>query len=338
MAMAMRSHFSERHLRSLPAKCVFVALAATLVLIFAQASPSQTAQANQSAAQSPDQSQDRAKSAPAQIAVPLPKGKKLILKDGTFQIVREYHREGDSVRYYSAERAAWEEIPAELVDFPATQKAEAEQDAKDQKLVAKLKAADLAARTANIEADSSFEVRPGVLLPDGVGLYALSGGEIFTLAQSLAVSHVNKGRMVEILATGVPIIPEKHNIEIPGKHAKLRISSKDLEFYFRTADGRVPDMNLLRTDIQGDKRKLEDMSTNIVGINDYKGHEIRIQVWDAAHGLYRFTVEQALAPGEYALVESSPEGDVSLYVWDFGVDPTPGEASAAVDHKQGTKP
>ena len=44
----------------------------------------------------------------------IPRGKKLILKDGTFQVVREYQRNGDRVRYFSAERGDWEEIPAAL--------------------------------------------------------------------------------------------------------------------------------------------------------------------------------------------------------------------------------
>src|ERR1700676_2363099 len=57
------------------------------------------------------------------IAVPLPKGKKLFLTDGTFQIVREYQRQGDRVRYYSVERSSWEEIPARLLDWVARQKA-----------------------------------------------------------------------------------------------------------------------------------------------------------------------------------------------------------------------
>jgi hypothetical protein len=296
----------------------------------AQAAP---ASSSQSAEQkTPD-------TAPANIAVPLPKGKKLILNDGSFQMVREYHREGDSVRYYSVERSAWEEIPADLVNWDATEKAEAEQEAKDQKLIQKLKAEDLAARTANIDADSSFEVRPGLLLPDGVGLYALSGGEIFTMAQTLAVSHLNATRTVARLATGVPLIPQKHNIEIPGKHAKLRISPSDLEFYFRTSDGKPPDMTLVRTEIQGDKRKMEAMSTNLVGVNSYKGSEVSIQIWDAAEGLYRFTVEQALTPGEYALVQSTSEGDISLYIWDFGVEPSPeGSGSSPADRNAQARP
>jgi hypothetical protein len=286
---------------------------------FVSLAPTSSAALPQNSSPSAEQEAPKA----ATIPVPLPKGKKLILKDGSFQVCREYKREGDSVRYYSVERSAWEEIPAELVDWPATQKAEAEQDAADKKLVAKLKAADLAARTANIDADSSYEVREGLLLPDGVGLYALSGGRIIPLQQTLAISHLNKSRTVERLATGVPLIPQKHDIEVPGKRASLRLSPNDLEFYFRTADGQPPDMDLLRTVVQGDKRKVEAMSTNVVGVNSYKGGEVKIQIWDAAQGLYRFTVEQALNPGEYALVQNDAEGNVSLYVWDFGVDETP---------------
>src|SRR5215467_5859653 len=53
------------------------------------------------------------------------RGKKLVLKDGTFQLVREYQRNGERVRYFSAERADWEEIPAAMVDWDATAKAAA---------------------------------------------------------------------------------------------------------------------------------------------------------------------------------------------------------------------
>src|ERR1700761_4085177 len=73
--------------------------------------PTSGASLPQNSSQSSAQDEPKA----ATIPVPLPKGKKLILKDGSFQVCREYKREGDSVRYYSVERSAWEEIPAELV-------------------------------------------------------------------------------------------------------------------------------------------------------------------------------------------------------------------------------
>src|SRR5258708_8574092 len=51
-----------------------------------------------------------------------PRGLKLMLADGTYQLVREYHRTGDPVRYYSMERGAWEELPAPTADCPPTPK------------------------------------------------------------------------------------------------------------------------------------------------------------------------------------------------------------------------
>src|ERR1700704_4311767 len=54
-----------------------------------------------------------------------PRGLKLMLADGTYQLVREYQRNGDHVRYYSMERGAWEELPTAMVDWAATAKAEA---------------------------------------------------------------------------------------------------------------------------------------------------------------------------------------------------------------------
>ncbi len=53
---------------------------------------------------------------------------RLYLKDGTYIVVSSYEGRGERVGYYSVQRAAWEEIPADRIDWEATRKAEKDRD------------------------------------------------------------------------------------------------------------------------------------------------------------------------------------------------------------------
>ena len=97
---------------------------------------------------------------------------RLILKDGTYQSVTKYEVSGDRVRYFSAERGEWEEVPNGLVDWDATKKYE------EGRLLGG-PIPEAAALDKEIEAERnkalarSPEVVPGLRLSDEGGVYIL---------------------------------------------------------------------------------------------------------------------------------------------------------------------
>jgi hypothetical protein len=272
------------------------------------------------AALSGQQKDSNAPAATSQIPAALPKGKKLILTDGTFQVAREYTVEGDRVRYWSLERSQWEEIPASLVDWDATHKAEAEQAGRDAELKAKIHASQLAQLTKDIDVDRSLEIKPGLFLPDAVGLYALDRDkQIREMKQSSAVVKTSTGREVEKIMSGVSLIPSKKTMEIPGERATMRLTTAEPEFFMRPADSREPRFRLLRAQVKGGRRLIDSISVHFTGEEKHNTTDIEIQTWTPASGVFRYTMDQRLEPGEYTFVEMTDEG-VSGYVWDFGID------------------
>ncbi len=292
-----------------------------LAVTLAAAAAPEAARAQPSGSQekAPDRTTEDNKDQPRGVAVALPKGKKLFLKDGNFQLVREYERKDNRVRYYSVERSSWEEIPAEIVDWDATQKAEAEEAQRKKEIAVKIRAAQAAERTVDLDVDASLEVAPGVFLPGGEGAFVVEGRKVSPLSQVNTEAKLDKRRLLTQIIVPIPVVPTRQKIQIPGKHAALRLATAQPEFYMRTADARQPEMELIRAEVKGDARLLELLSTQITGQRTEKRKAISIQSWPVAKGVYRFTISQSLEPGEYALAEILPDG-MNLYVWDFGLD------------------
>src|SRR5580704_18729504 len=98
---------------------------------------------------------------------------RLVLKDGTYQVVTKYQKVGDRVRYFSAERGQWEELPASLVVWAAT-----EAWAKDHKPGAE-PVSPAVPEAAAIDKEEQHarartpDVSPGLRLPDQDGVWAL---------------------------------------------------------------------------------------------------------------------------------------------------------------------
>jgi len=78
---------------------------------------------------------------------------KLYLKDGSYQLVREYKVENDRVRFFSTDRGEWEEIPVELVDLEKTQTEIKQRDEARREEAAAIDAEDKAEREARREVE-----------------------------------------------------------------------------------------------------------------------------------------------------------------------------------------
>lgn len=260
-----------------------------------------------------------------------------MLKDGSYQLVRSYERNGDRVRYYSVERGAWEEIPAAMVDWDATAKVAAAEKSAEEALDAKVHTQEEANRIDTVmDIDASLEVAPGVFLPPGEGMFLINGKHITHLEQAGADIKTDKKQFLKQVLSPIPIVPSKRTVDIPGSHAKIRVSDSNLEFYLREAPPDPdrtspimkssrpgesgPDVELLRATVKGEKRQLESITAYFGEQVAESRKTVSLQRWEIAPTVYRFTLGESLPPGEYALAEILPDG-MNLFVWDFGVDP-----------------
>jgi hypothetical protein len=268
-------------------------------------------------------------------------GTKLMLKDGNFQLVRSYERNGERVRYFSVERGDWEEIPAAMVDWDATEKARIAEEKSDAALVKRVQAQEQARQVVSVvDVDASLTVGQGVFLPNGEGMFAVAGKTVRPLEQVGAQTRSDKKRVLAQVISPIPIIPGKRNVEIPGAASKIRLSiaTGPPEFYLREVaadpdnptaiwqssrpgmDG--PEVQLVRATVKGGKRRLRAIKSMFGQEISSQMDTISIQRWEIAKNVYRFTLSEPLPPGEYALAEILPDG-LNIFVWDFGVDATP---------------
>ncbi len=257
-----------------------------------------------------------------------PRGIKLILKDGTSQLVREYKVIGDRVRYYSLDRSDWEEIPAALVDWAATKKQENQTAQFDASLLKKVRRQEDQRRVMPLQVDASLAVAPGIFLPQGQGVFLFDYKSVLPLAPAEPEYKVNKVHEIERVMSPVPIISSRHSVLLKGAHAKVRIETGHPEFYVRIAPDQPPiSLQLVKAEIHGSTRKIARVDA-LFKMENATTHPLLMQRWQIAKDVYRFTLGQTLTPGEYALIQVIPGAteldQLSINVWDFGVDTTAG--------------
>lgn len=270
--------------------------------------------------------------------------KRLILKDGSYQSVVKYEIKGDRVRYLSAERFEWEEVPSSLVDWPATQKWEKDREggSEDAKEVSK----EMEDERKEEEAKSPT-VAPGLRLPAQGGVFLLDDfhgqKQLDELVQS--GSEINKQTSRNILRAAInPFSVAKQTIELKGLHARVQAHEDRPVIYLNvdTDPAGPPNGNtsepppeatqrfrIVRMESKKDARVVGNLKVAITGSVKQQQTFVTAQVIPMAGGWMKLVPMMPLAPGEYAVVEMLSPKEINLYVWDFGVDPSaPANATA----------
>ena len=288
--------------------------------------------------------------------------KRLILKDGSYQAVTKWEVKGDRVRYFSAERNDWEELPNSLVDWDATNKYNQAREAGapppeiQQQLDKEL---DLDA--AKDEAPT-LQAAPGLNLPDFEGVFVLDAyrGQPQLLELQQDAGDLNRNIKRNVLAAAInPLASAKQSIELPGEHAPVQIHQGRPAIFINMAPDQ-PDATLQQKDTQqaaesGNSKKQKKEKKGKESAAEVQAGQpyrlVRLQTKDgkrilgnlkiAVYGKVsqeqkfvpstserlmgnwmKITPSADLQPGEYAVVEMLDPKQMNLYVWDFGVNPS----------------
>src|ERR1035437_1730426 len=165
---------------------------------------------------------------------------RLILKDGSYQIVMSYKMKGKIVSYVSAERGETEELPADLVDWDATHKWEQRHAADEGGDQAPAPAID--PELLKEEADRAAltpEVAPNLSLPEQDSVVALDyyrgTPELVPLVQS--DGELNRTTGHNILKLSINPRAASHQImQLKGVQAAVQMHVDTPAIYLRVGD------------------------------------------------------------------------------------------------------
>ncbi len=258
------------------------------------------------------------------------RSERLILKDGTFQSVAKYEIQGDRVHYMSAERYEWEDIPASLIDWDATNKYNAALSSG--KLRTKPVETPEEREEREKEESNSPEIEPGLKLPGSGGVFLLDQfqgkPELAEIVQN--GSELNKSeKKRSVLRSAVnPLASNKHAFEIKGEHAQIQSHGPRPTIYIDIDEGPRDDttpgerFRLIRAEVKKDVRVVGGVKVSIGGKVTEQNIFVAAEVTKLGTGAWlKLVPKQDLAPGEYAVVEMLDPQEMNLYVWDFGVNP-----------------
>lgn len=254
---------------------------------------------------------------------------RLILKDGSFQSVVKYEVQGVRVHYMSSERFEWEDIPASLIDWEATNKYNSALTSG--KLPTKITETPEEREEREKEEANSPEIAPGVSLPGSGGVFLFDQfqgkPELSEIVQN--GSELNKSaKKKNVLRSAInPLASSKQAFEIKGEHAQIQSHVSRPTIYIDIDDvprnDAVPGdrFRLVRAEVKKDVRTVGNVKVSIGGKVTEQNAFIPADVTKLGTGDWlKLVPRQDLAPGEYAVVEMLDPQEMNLYVWDFGVN------------------
>ena len=215
-------------------------------------------------------------------------GRKLFLKDGTYQLVSSYEVHGDRVRYYSLERSAWEEIPLSLVDLEATKRAYSEEQAIRKKDLEEGR--ELDRQRFQKPQETGFEIAPGIRLPQEDGVYAYDGVRVIRLIQSSAEVVTDKRRAALVLAVPERLMKSRSILVLTGPKAAVRLQEAQPAFYVQSSDGLGAKLELISLKVVKGSRVVEKVEANRGGARNPLWNMPRWCRWSAPNWRRRFTV------------------------------------------------
>jgi len=292
---------------------------------------------------------------------------RLILKDGTYQLVRKYEVVGDRVRYISIERSGeWEELPENLVDWDATRKWERDHATQAEEASPAMKEASDIDKEQAAERQESISRRPevakGLELPDEDGVFALDTFQGTPELVEMLPAKLNANtKSKHGLNTLNPMAGAKASLELDGAHAKVHFHVNDPVIYLSLNardDAEQVVSHAMTVNTGGAKevasrkhgahsaasgfaivRVDERQAIRVVGaIHMSPGGTVtqdedvvptKVEVLPGKHWL-KITPTQQLTIGEYAVVEILSASDINQSVWDFRVDPQLGDNPASL--------
>jgi len=269
---------------------------------------------------------------------------RLMLKDGNYQSFSKCEVVAERVRYLSAERYEWEEIPSSLVDWEATAKYEQARQSGVRES-ARVTAAEEEAERRAQEARSPT-VSPGLRLPEAGGVFLLDSfqgkPELIELAQNGGEINQQRGRNI-LRAALNPFAGSKQSIELEGARAQVQAHASQPVLYLNvesgeatTEPGEKPEgeatvhpapplasrYRIARLSRKKDSRVIGNLKVAFTGKLSQKQELVPSTVELVSGPWVKLTPLAPLPPGEYAVVEMLGEKEMNLYVWDFGLDPS----------------